>query len=134
MSLSITCTYFWRSKVYLCLLVIYTCIRDGVYILIVAVINLEIDWSLMPTVILLAGESWGVERYCRYSIIQSDWEKILQQARIRSLSYIFFLLSDPEDVEYEDVVSVLRGITLTERERVGQVKSQHSFSPRPVAI
>lgn len=48
--------------------------------------------------------------------------------------HIFFLLSDPEDVEYEDVVSVLRGITLTERERVGQVKSQHSFSPRPVAI
>lgn len=83
---------------------------------------------------IIGGWKPGVERYCRFSIIQSDWEKILQQARIRSLSYIFFLLSDPEDVEYEDVVSVLRGITLTERERVGQVKSQHSFSPRPVAI
>lgn len=41
-------------------MVIYICIRDGVYILIVVVINLEIDWSLMFIVILLAGESRGL--------------------------------------------------------------------------
>lgn len=60
MLLSIICIYFLRLKVYLCLLVIYICIRDGVYILIVVVINLEIDWSLMFIVILLAGESRGL--------------------------------------------------------------------------
>lgn len=88
----------------------------------------------MPTVILLAGESWGLRDIVDFQLFNLIERRYCSKQEYGHYHTSFFLLSDPEDVEYEDVVSVLRGITLTERERVGQVKNQHSFSPRPVAI